>query len=236
MSESVAREVRACASEPEPMDSQKESPGPRRSSPGKKVWQQRLALLAALMAGAMLAFQWDLPVARWVHAHRALGIVREFFEAAEYYGQAFGTLLIIVTVGVLDPAKKRLLPWLLAASLGAGLTADVAKQLIERQRPRELDLANVEVTTTIRSVLPFLEGKVASHSFPSGHTATAFGLTVALSTLYRRGKTWFVILACLVGVQRVQSLSHFPSDVLAGAAIGLLVGWLITDSKLKDAC
>lgn len=157
------------------------------------------------------------------------------FEAAEYYGHAVGTLLIIVTVGVLDPAKKRLLPWLLAASLGAGLTADVAKQLIERQRPRELDLANVEITTTITSVLPFLEGKVASHSFPSGHTATAFGLTVALSTLYRRGETWFVILACLVGVQRVQSLSHFPSDVLAGAAIGLLVGWLIADSKLKVA-
>ncbi len=224
LSESVAREVLASTT------------GPQGSSPGKKIWQQRLALLAALVAGAMLAFQWDLPVARWVHAHRAPGIVREFFEAAEYYGHAVGTLLIIVTVGVLDPAKKRLLPWLLAASLGAGLTADVAKQLIERQRPRELDLANIEITTTITSVLPFLEGKVASHSFPSGHTATAFGLTVALSTLYRRGKTWFVILACLVGVQRVQSLSHFPSDVLAGAAIGLLVGWLIADWKLKDAC
>ncbi|MBA4029550.1 MAG: hypothetical protein C0478_01330 [Planctomyces sp.] len=201
-------------------------------NPASGRWTNRLAVLVGLVVATMLAFSWDLPIARWAHAHPPRGVVRDFFEAAEYYGQAFGAVLIIITAGVLDPLKKRVIPWLLVAALGAGLTADVAKQLVERQRPRDLELTNPEVQVTIRSLLPILEGRIASHSFPSGHTATAFGLTVALAACYPRGRIWFFILGCLVGIQRVESLSHYPSDVFGGAAIGLLIGWLVVDGKI----
>lgn len=62
----------------------------------------------------------------------------------------------------------------------------------------------------------------SSPSFPSGHTATAFALATSLSVRYPK---WYVIApsalwACSVGVSRMNEGVHYPSDVLAGAAIG----------------
>ncbi|MCE9527851.1 MAG: phosphatase PAP2 family protein, partial [Planctomycetales bacterium] len=47
---------------------------------------------------------------------------------------------------------------------------------------------------------------------------------MGLAYLYPRGRWLFAILAALVGLQRMHSLNHYLSDVLAGAAIGTLVG------------
>jgi membrane-associated phospholipid phosphatase len=61
------------------------------------------------------------------------------------------------------------------------------------------------------------------HSFPSGHTATAF--LSACFLLRRYGPRWGVpmlLLACFVGFSRVYSHSHYLRDVLAGALIGFL--------------
>lgn len=59
-------------------------------------------------------------------------------------------------------------------------------------------------------------------SFPSGHTATAFALATSLCVKYPK---WYVIApsalwACSVGVSRMNEGVHYPTDVLAGAAIG----------------
>lgn len=61
-----------------------------------------------------------------------------------------------------------------------------------------------------------------SPSFPSGHTSTAFALATSLSIRYPK---WYVIApsalwACSVGVSRMNEGVHYPTDVLAGAAIG----------------
>lgn len=63
----------------------------------------------------------------------------------------------------------------------------------------------------------------SSPSFPSTHTATAFSLATSLSLRYPK---WYVIApsalwACSVGVSRMNEGVHYPSDVLAGAAIGV---------------
>ena len=72
---------------------------------------------------------------------------------------------------------------------------------------------------------------VAEHdpnSFPSGHTCAAFAAASAwCRTLPRRWmKVTAVVLAALMGFSRLYVGVHFPSDVLAGMAVGLLCGWL----------
>ena len=62
-----------------------------------------------------------------------------------------------------------------------------------------------------------------SPSFPSGHTAAAFSLATSLSITYPK---WYVIApsavwACGVGFARMNQGVHYPSDVVAGAAIGV---------------
>ncbi len=62
-------------------------------------------------------------------------------------------------------------------------------------------------------------------SFPSGHTSNAF----ALATVAERHYGWKVgvpayLVAGLVGASRIQQDKHYLSDVVAGAALGYIVG------------
>ena len=85
------------------------------------------------------------------------------------------------------------------------------KYLVDRQRPYERYPHRGHPYST-----------ESSPSFPSGHTATAFALATSLSIKYPK---WYVIApsalwACSVGVSRMNEGVHYPTDVLAGAAIG----------------
>lgn len=86
------------------------------------------------------------------------------------------------------------------------------KYLCDRRRPYERYPDRVHPFST-----------ESSPSFPSGHTATAFALATSLSVKCPR---WYVIApsalwACSVGVSRMNEGVHYPTDVLAGAAIGV---------------
>ncbi len=65
------------------------------------------------------------------------------------------------------------------------------------------------------------------HSFPSGHATRSFMLAVMAIGL---GPAWFAILlilwAPLVAIARVAMGVHYLSDVVAGAILGILIGWL----------
>jgi membrane-associated phospholipid phosphatase len=64
-------------------------------------------------------------------------------------------------------------------------------------------------------------------SFPSGHSVTAFALAFVLSRVYPRYASLFYGLAVLVAISRVYLAKHFPSDVVAGAAVGILASWIV---------
>ncbi|MDO8953380.1 MAG: phosphatase PAP2 family protein [Gammaproteobacteria bacterium] len=62
------------------------------------------------------------------------------------------------------------------------------------------------------------------HSSPSGHTATAFAgffaASLAIPSIWLRRS--LIGIACLIGLCRIISLEHYPSDVILGAYIGIL--------------
>ena len=61
-----------------------------------------------------------------------------------------------------------------------------------------------------------------SPSFPSGHTAAAFSLATSLSiTIQSYVIAPSAVWACGVGFARINQGVHYPSDVVAGAAIGV---------------
>jgi len=65
-------------------------------------------------------------------------------------------------------------------------------------------------------------------SFPSGHTSTFFLLVGiwALSTRHRLLSVLLLLPGVLVGISRMAVGVHWPSDVLAGAALGWITAWL----------
>jgi membrane-associated phospholipid phosphatase len=72
-------------------------------------------------------------------------------------------------------------------------------------------------------------------SFPSGHTATAVGLALALSSLYPGGRRLFALLAVLAASQRVLFDAHFLSDTLVAAGIACFVAAFLRDRLFWDA-
>jgi undecaprenyl-diphosphatase len=63
-------------------------------------------------------------------------------------------------------------------------------------------------------------------SFPSGHTMTAFAITVSLSLFYPTLSPGLLLCACSIGTSRVLLGMHFLSDVIAGALLGTGIGYL----------
>lgn len=145
----------------------------------------------------------------------------EWLEICESFGHGFGAFLIVIAVWVLSPGSRRYWPWMLGSCWGSGMLANAVKALVRRTRPRDFDLAIGSVWKTFSQAA---SPGMPMQSFPSAHTATAVGLAVMLSTLFPRGRWFFSMMAALVGMQRIVSVSHFPSDVFAGAFVGWLMG------------
>ena len=99
------------------------------------------------------------------------------------------------------------------AVLLAAALVDVVKEIVDRVRPPFADPGITALVTTPHTP-----------SFPSGHTATAFAAAVAVGALHPRLRVPLVVLAALVGLSRVYLGVHFWLDVLAGAALGTVIG------------
>jgi undecaprenyl-diphosphatase len=62
-------------------------------------------------------------------------------------------------------------------------------------------------------------------SFPSGHTMTAFAVTIPLALFYADLTAGLLFCAFSIAVSRILLGMHYLSDVIAGAAIGALIGY-----------
>lgn len=64
-------------------------------------------------------------------------------------------------------------------------------------------------------------------SFPSGHATTAFALAFAVSALWPRAWVMMAAYALMIGASRLVLLAHHPSDVIAGALVGIIGAMLV---------
>ncbi len=65
-------------------------------------------------------------------------------------------------------------------------------------------------------------GNPAYYSFPSGHATTAFALAMAVSAVWPQARVAMAIYALIIAVSRLVLLAHHPSDVVAGAMVGIV--------------
>lgn len=99
----------------------------------------------------------------------------------------------------------------LVADVAADLLADLGKALVHRHRP----------------FVHQLGPSTATHSFPSGHSATSFACAAVLASLAPRLRVPLYVLAVLIALSRLYNGDHFPLDVLAGAALGSIVAVVV---------
>ena len=128
-----------------------------------------------------------------------------------------GLLWIVLSLAMLcwRPTRKAGALALTAMVFGLLITNITIKPLVERARPW-LDWPIVPLVV-----------ENDPHSFPSGHTCSAFaaGLSWARALPRRWMRTLAVVLAVCMGLSRLYVGVHYPTDVLAGALIGALCAW-----------
>lgn len=67
----------------------------------------------------------------------------------------------------------------------------------------------------------FFSPEGAAASFPSGHATTAFAAATVMAIFVPRWQLVFFLLALTIGMARVATGVHFPSDVLGGMVLGV---------------
>jgi membrane-associated phospholipid phosphatase len=107
------------------------------------------------------------------------------------------------------------LQFLFFAVLAPLLAGEMIKWIVGRGRPFVGGKAN-----------PFnfvhFAGTEAYASFPSAHAITAFALAFAVGAVWRRTRVAMIAYALLIAFTRLVLLAHHPSDVVAGALIGVV--------------
>ena len=105
---------------------------------------------------------------------------------------------------------------LLALAVEALICNLALKPLVARTRP-------FDVNTTVELLI----NRPQDFSFPSGHTSAGFATAAALYATRCKGWAAAGVLAVVIAFSRLYLYVHFPTDVLAGAALGIICGLVI---------
>ena len=204
-------------------------PAPRRFDSAIPLWVKLFCVATAIMLSILLL---DQRVAVWADTHRHLipdltrraekgDLGRELMHL-EQWGQFVSTVMIVVAVGLIDPAGRRR-----AFSIGVGcfwtvMVTHLLKDLIGRSRPFIAHDSHDGHWVWGGPMMGFAHGS-AWGSFPSAHTSSAFALAAGLAWYYPRARPLFMTLACITATLRVLHTAHYVSDVIAGMVVGVFV-------------
>lgn len=154
---------------------------------------------------------------RLLRAMRTRGHTPRLEGAAKLLGKSGNNgavwFALCLVLALADPSNRE--AWLICAAVGPvaiGLNY-VVKLIAKRPRP-------------VLEGLPPLGGAPSSLSFPSAHATSSFAVATAMTRVDTLGALAFV-LALALSLGRPYLGMHYPSDVLAGAVLGIALGLIV---------
>ncbi len=139
--------------------------------------------------------------------------------AAIFFAYYFGWVLVGVLILFLIKNFRKY--WKMAGT--AFISAVFARSIITEiirwlwYRPRPFAIGEVNLLLPHR----------ITGSFPSGHAAFFFAISLIVYFYNKKAGILFFIASALICISRVFSGLHWPSDILGGALVGLFAAWLI---------
>jgi undecaprenyl-diphosphatase len=159
---------------------------------------------------------WDEAVFHRIHLTWRNAALDPLFRGLTDPGKLLLPIMLLV-LGLLWMNGRRGLLALLVLAVTITVSdrgsAQVVKPIFKRARP----------SVTVADARPMF-GVRGSYSFPSVHAANAFATALVLDAVFPGGRAALLIVAALVSYSRVYVGDHWPSDVIAGALLGCLIG------------
>jgi membrane-associated phospholipid phosphatase len=151
------------------------------------------------------------------------------FGKSGWFLWPLGILFVVLAAlpGILTPFSQQVLAaimvrigFLFTAIALPSLFVTIVKRMIGRARP----FVGGSLDPLLFSPFAWVP---AYAGMPSGHATTAFAALVAFGTLWPRARTALVIYALLIAISRPTVIAHYPSDVFAGALVGMVGAMMV---------
>lgn len=136
--------------------------------------------------------------------------------AADYSGYLIIFIVCILLVRNFQKYKIMLWQMIAAVVLSRGIITEIIRFIWHRDRP-----------FVVEHFLPIINHPELSGSFPSGHAAFYFAIATVVYFYNKKIGVVLLLLSFVMGLGRVFAGVHWFSDILAGAAIGILCAWFI---------
>jgi membrane-associated phospholipid phosphatase len=199
-------------------------------------WPARFWLATALTIAAILASMFFLDAIASDWARHLPPQLTEAADRASNFGLSGWFLyplgiVLLALAAVMTPSLPRLAQGTLAALVARfgflfvaiglpGLFATIVKRLIGRARPY------VGVHDDPFAYMPFI-WRPEYASLPSGHAVTATAAAIAIGAVWPRSRAVMWLYAVIIMFARVALNVHHPSDVIAGAFVGIVGAILV---------
>ena len=173
----------------------------------------KIVIVLVVLSIRGYAQNWDINIAKNINPHNPSSGYWRFTSASTNFFSAGIPISVLVT-GIInkDPQLRRKSLEIFATILTESIISQAMKVAFDRMRPAE---------KYPNDIFPYRN--VSGRSFPSGHTSLSFAAAASLSI---QCKKWYITVpaymwAASVGYSRIYLGVHYPSDVLAGAAVGI---------------
>ncbi|MFB3882949.1 MAG: phosphatase PAP2 family protein [Armatimonadota bacterium] len=195
---------------------------PRRSPRTYALWLS----LAILLACAFVLDNAALALVKPFHnSHAADAVNATIRMVGTGYVQIPVALLMVLTGYLASVRLRRAGLWTLVAFLVSGVSVNILKVIVSRARPWTTEPPPVSLSERISNS--------NYQSFPSAETTTTFAVFLTIAAWYPSLRVPLLVVAILIGLARVFVGSHHPSDVVAGAMLGIATAQFLARSARR---
>lgn len=159
----------------------------------------------------------DFSILDWIQANLGCPVLDFVMPMLSMLGE-FGALWIVLGLIFLLFRKTRRMGVLMLISMAVTFVIGDCgiKNLVQRIRP-----------CNVREYISIPVSRPHSYSFPSGHSAQAFSAGMMIFLHHKGWGIATLVLAVGIAFSRLYNYVHFPTDVLAGALLGILMAILV---------
>jgi len=179
--------------------------------------------LAMFVVLIVTVFLYDLMIMKFISPIR-----NEFLDylllSVTFASNAVIIFFFLTTLFLWEEHKRRWIFPLWLSSLLAFIISYFIKILIARPRPFQKG-----ITSVLQIAFHFMRDNFNTwnFSFPSFQTVLVFSALPILNKEFKKFRYVWLIFACLVAFSRIYFGVHYVSDVLSGAVIGYLIGYIV---------